>query len=74
MQLRTALRAIAVKHPTWGWRKSRWHLLAQPEWDGMAVNWKRVHRLWRSEGLVCKPRARKKHRTAPGTGEQNGTQ
>lgn len=36
MQLRAAL-AVAVEHPTWGWRKARWHLLAQPEWDESAV-------------------------------------
>jgi putative transposase len=70
MQLRTALRAVAVKHPAWGWRKARWHLLAQPEWDGVVLNRKRVRRLWRDEGLVCKPRARKKRRTGPGAGEQ----
>ena len=70
MQLRGALRAVAVKHPAWGWRKSRWHLLAQPEWDGVELNRKRVRRLWRDEGLVCKPRVRKQRRTGPGAGEQ----
>ena len=50
MQLRAALRTIAVKHPAWGWRKARWHLLAQPEWDGVALNRKRIRRLWRDEG------------------------
>lgn len=43
-QLRAELRAIAVKHPAWGWRKARWHLLAQPAWDGVALNRKRVRR------------------------------
>ncbi|MGO4807892.1 hypothetical protein AB4089_22555 [Arthrobacter sp. 2MCAF15] len=38
--------------PVWGWQKAHWHLLAQPEWDGAALNRKRV---WRDEGLVCKP-------------------
>ena len=56
-RLRGALRAIAIKHPTWGWRKARWCLLAQ-EWAGMALNNKRVRRLWREEGLVCKTKAR----------------
>ncbi|TDS85873.1 transposase InsO family protein [Nesterenkonia aurantiaca] len=69
-QLRTDLRAIAVKHPAWGWRKARWHLLAQPRWDGAALNTKRIRRLWRLEGLTCKPKARKKRRTGPGAGEQ----
>ncbi len=70
MQLRAELRAVAVKHPAWGWRKARWHLLAQPAWDGVALNRKRIRRLWRDEGLTCKPKARKKRRTGPGAGEQ----
>ena len=53
-----------------GLAKARWLLLAQPEWDGVALNRKRVRRLWRDEGLVCKPRARKNRRTGPGAGEQ----
>jgi hypothetical protein len=32
-QLRATLRAVAVKHPTWGWRKDRWHLLTQQSPD-----------------------------------------
>ncbi|MBG6226803.1 transposase InsO family protein [Arthrobacter sp. CAN_A2] len=68
--LRADLRAVAKKHPVWGWRKARWHLLAQPAWDGAALNKKRVRRLWRLEGLTCKPKARKKRRTGPGAGEQ----
>lgn len=69
-QLRADLRAVAVKHPAWGWRKVRWHLLAQPAWDGVALNRKRIRRLWRDEGLACKPKARKKRRTGPGAGDQ----
>ncbi len=69
-QLRADLRAVAGKHPAWGWRKARWHLLEQPLWDGVALNKKRVRRLWRLEGLTCKPKARKKRRTGPGAGEQ----
>lgn len=69
-QLRAALRAVAGQHPASGWRKVRWHLLAQPEWGGVALNRKRVCRLWRDEGLTCKSRARKKRRTGPGAGEQ----
>jgi hypothetical protein len=71
MQLRAALRAVAVNHPR-GWRKARWDLLAQPEWDGVALNRKRIRRLWRDEGLICKPKARKKRRTEPGAGDQKG--
>lgn len=36
----------------------------------MALNNKRARRLWREEGLVCKPKARKKRRAGPGAGEQ----
>jgi hypothetical protein len=28
-RLRTELRAVAGKHPAWGWRKARWHLVTQ---------------------------------------------
>ena len=45
-ELRAALRAVAVTHPAWGWRKARWHLRAQPAWTGVALNAKRVRRLW----------------------------
>lgn len=69
-RLRAALRAVAGKHPAWGWRKARWHLLAQPEWAGVVLNAKRVRRLWRAEGLTCKPKSRKRRRTGPGAGEQ----
>ena len=55
VQLRAELRAVAVKHPAWGWRKARWHLLVQPAWEGVALNRKRIRRLWRDEGLACKP-------------------
>jgi putative transposase len=65
-QLRAEPRAVAVKHPAWGWRKARWHLLAQPDWYGTALNRKRIRRFWRDEGLTCKLRARKKGRTGPG--------
>ncbi len=51
-RLRSDLRAVAGKHPAWGWRKACWHLLEQPQWDGVALNKKRVLRLWRLEGLT----------------------
>jgi transposase InsO family protein len=69
-RLREALGAIAGQHRARGWRKVRWQLLAQPAWNGVALNRKRVRRLWRAEGLVWKPRARKKRRTGPGAAEQ----
>lgn len=34
----------------------------------MALNKKRVRRLWRLEGLTCKPKARKRRRTGPDAG------
>lgn len=69
-RLRADLRAVAQKHPTWGWKKARWHLRTQPQWQDVALNKKRVRRLWREEGLVCKPRPKKKRRTGPDAGEQ----
>ena len=69
-QLRADLRAIASKHPTWGWRKARWHLLNTKRWADTVLNSKRVRRLWRTQGLACKPKRRKKRRTGPGAGEQ----
>ncbi len=71
-QLRAALRALAVKHPAWGWRKARWHLLAQPEWDGVALNRKRVRRLWRDEDLVCKPGRGRSAGPGPAPGSRSG--
>lgn len=68
VQLRADLIKVASLHPAWGWRKARWHLLKQPQWAGMALNAKRVRRLWRDEGLTCKPKARKKRRTGPDAG------
>ncbi|WP_346769081.1 IS3 family transposase, partial [Crystallibacter degradans] len=69
-RLRADLRAVAQKHPAWGWKKARWHLRAQPQWQDVALNKKRVRRLWRDEGLVCKPKPKKKRRTGPDAGEQ----
>ena len=51
-ELRAALRAVAATHPAWGWRKARWHLRAQPAWAGVALNGKRVRRLWREFQIV----------------------
>ena len=35
-----------------------------------ALNAKRVRRLWREEGLTCKPKAWKERRTGPGAGAE----
>ncbi len=37
-ELRAALRAVALKHPTWEWRKPRWHLRTQLLCAGVALN------------------------------------
>lgn len=42
------LRTIARKHPRFGYRRA--HALVEREGEG--VNVKRVHRLWRLEGLI----------------------
>jgi transposase InsO family protein len=61
-----AMRALAETHPRWGYR--RIHALLQNE--GWPVNLKRVHRLWRLEGLVVPARRKKHGKKAPGT-DQN---
>jgi putative transposase len=53
------LRAIAKKHPRFGYRRA--HALLGPDFAG--VNVKRVHRLWREERL-CVPAQHKKRRRA----------
>jgi putative transposase len=63
-QLRARLRAIAKKHPRWGWRKA--HAIVRRE--GLVVNKKRTRRLWREEGLKRPAQARKRRRV----GEQRG--
>lgn len=54
----TRLRVLAVKHPTFGYR--RLHAVLRRE--GMKVNRKRVHRLWKQEKLTLtsRPKAKKK--------------
>lgn len=57
--LRARLRAVASKHPRWGYRFAH-AMLAR---DGVRVNHKRVWRLWRAEQLALPPR-RKRRRFA----------
>lgn len=64
--LRARLREIATKHPRWGWRKA--HAIARNE--GLVLNRKRTHRIWREEGLRRPPRARKKRRVGPRSGDR----
>jgi len=54
-QVRERLRALATEHPRWGYR--RLHFLLQRE--GMAINRKRVYRLYRLDGLAVRRQKRK---------------
>jgi hypothetical protein len=54
--LRAWLRAFSVARPRWGWRRAA--VMARSE--GWVVNNKRIHRLWRAEGLKVPYRKRKK--------------
>ena len=66
-RLTAAIRRIAVREPRAGYRGVRRHL-AREGWD---VNLKRVHRIWRKEGLRVPPKARKRRRLG---NSENGTQ
>jgi len=53
------MRELAAKHPRYGYRRI-WALLRRGGWS---INRKRVHRLWRREGLkVSRPQKRKRSR------------
>ena len=56
MVLRAWLRAFALSRPRWGWRRAA--VIARQE--GWRVNNKRIHRLWRAEGLKVPYRKRKR--------------
>ncbi len=56
VELRAWLRAFSRERPRWGWRRAATELRRQ----GRRVNNKRVHRLWREEGLKVPYRKRKK--------------
>lgn len=62
--LREQLRQQAEDHPSYGYR-FQWSLLRR---EGERVNLKRVHRLWKLEGLQL-PRRRKKKRAVGPQGE-----
>lgn len=59
--LRERLRALASERPRAGYR-TRWRCLRR---EGHRVNHKRVHRLYRQEGLGRRRRGRKKRAAAP---------
>ena len=58
------MRRLSSEHPRFGYRRI-WALLRD---DGWRVNIKRVHRLWRHEGLQIR-RKRRRRRRGPGTGK-----
>ena len=62
-KLRRRLREIAAEHIRWG-RRMAYRLLRR---EGWLVNHKRVHRLWREEGLQ-RPTPRKQKRARPADG------
>jgi putative transposase len=64
-RLRSRLRAIARKHPRWGYRRAA----AALRLEGDGVNHKRVQRLWREEGLRVPQKTRKRRR-----GQSTGTE
>jgi putative transposase len=65
-KLRRRLRAIARRHPRWGWKTA--HRLLRRE--GWVINHKRTQRLWRAEGLRRPPQCRKRRRVTPDAAER----
>ncbi len=59
--MRRRLRAIARRHPRWGWKMA--HRLLRRE--GWVVNRKRIRRLWREEGPRRPPQCHKRRRARP---------
>lgn len=57
-QLVTRLHELARKHPRYGYRM----MTAKLRQEGWQVNFKRVYRLWRKEGLKVPKKTRKKRR------------
>jgi transposase InsO family protein len=65
-QLLAWLRAFAVRHPRYGYRRAYVTLRA----DGWQVNRKCIERLWRIEGLRVPARRQKRSRRASGTAQR----
>jgi transposase InsO family protein len=65
-KLRGRLRAIAKRHPRWGYKMAA-RIVRR---EGWLVNRKRVQRLWREEGLKRPPQTRKRRRVRPDTTER----
>jgi transposase InsO family protein len=66
-RLTAAIRRIAAREPRAGYRGVRRHLVR----EGWHVNLKRVHRIWKKEGLRVPPQAHRKRRMG---NAENGTQ
>ena len=66
-RLTAAIRRIAAREPRAGCRSVRRHLAR----EGWQVNLKRVHRIWKKEGLRVPPKAHRKRRLG---NAENGTQ
>jgi len=62
LALRAWLRDFSKRHPRWGWRRA----VTCARQEGWRINPKRIHRLWRDEGL--KVPYRKKKRPLRGIG------
>jgi transposase InsO family protein len=60
-KLRRRLRAIARRHPRWGWKTA--HTILRRE--GHTINRKRTRRLWREEGLRRPAPCKRKRRRLP---------
>ena len=56
LALRAFLRAFSVQRPRWGWRRAA----TAARKVGWRVNNKRIHRLWRAEGLRVPYRKKKR--------------
>ncbi len=61
-QLREWLRTFSRDRPRWGWRRAFAGLRA----EGFRINRKRVHRLWKDEGLQVPRKKRKRRLTGVG--------
>lgn len=60
--LRALIRKLALRHPTYGYRRI-WAVLRK---QGVLVSQSRVFRLWQAEKLALKPRKRKRRRRGEG--------
>ncbi len=56
LAVRAFLRDFSRRHPRWGWRRAA----ACAKKEGWRVNHKRIHRLWRDEGLRVPYRKKKR--------------